>query len=85
MNAGAPDSWRAGLLGIQQQLLAFFRAAGATVTPTLGDAYDPRLHEAIAVLPSTGLASGHIARIVRHGIVLEGDHVARTAQVCIAA
>merc|ERR1711974_44303 len=41
------NPWRAGLVSIQSQLHAFLRGEGAELTGEIGQAMDPRLHEAV--------------------------------------
>ena len=81
---GATAAWRSGLLGIESQLHAYFRAEGASLTGEVGEPYDPALHEGVAMVTNSGVAPGHVAKVVRRGILLQDGHVARTAQVFIA-
>ena len=84
-SASSADPWRSGMLGIERQLLALFRAEGAAVIGERGEPYDPVVHEGVAIVTDSGLEAGRIAEVVRCGIVLQDGRVARTAQVCIAA
>ena len=82
---GADGPWAEGLRAIRDQIFAFMRAEGATITGKVGERMDPRLHEAIAVVEDDQSEAGEIVAIDRHGIELEDGTVARTAQVHVAA
>jgi molecular chaperone GrpE len=85
LEMGADGPWRQGLIAIRDQLFAFMRVEGATITGAVGQPMDPRLHEAIAVVSDSEYESGEIVSIDRHGIELEDGTVARAAQVHVAA
>ena len=56
---------------------------GVTRIGEVGSAFDPELHEAIAVVPDSATAPGTIAAIARSGYSA-GDRVLRPAQVTVA-
>jgi molecular chaperone GrpE len=78
------NPWRAGLESIRSQMHAFLRGEGAELTGEVGQAMDPRLHEAVAMVDADGFRRGDIVSVERHGIVLDDGTVARTAQVTVA-
>ncbi|MGA7964386.1 MAG: nucleotide exchange factor GrpE [Gammaproteobacteria bacterium] len=53
------------------------------VTPPVGDAFDPNLHEAMATQPSTEVAPDHILQVVQKGYRLH-DRLLRPARVIVA-
>jgi molecular chaperone GrpE len=73
-----------GVVATQRQLLSALREAGAEPVPTLGESFDPRVHEAVSTVPSDGQAPGTVAGEVRRGWRL-GDELLRPAQVVVVA
>jgi molecular chaperone GrpE len=73
-----------GVVATQRQLLAALREAGAEPVPTLGELFDPRVHEAVSTVPSDGQAPGTVAGEIRRGWRL-GDELLRPAQVVVVA
>jgi molecular chaperone GrpE len=65
------------------QMEAILARQGVTRIGEVGSAFDPELHEAVAVVPDSGRASGTIAGIARSGYSA-GDRVVRPAQVTVA-
>jgi molecular chaperone GrpE len=85
LGAGSSDPvFYEGVAATQRQLLAALREAGAEPVATVGEAFDPKLHEAVATVPSDGLLPGTVAREVRRGWRL-GDELLRPAQVVVVA
>lgn len=85
LEMGADGPWRQGLTAIRDQLFAFMRTEGASLTGAVGEAMDPRLHEAIAVVDDPDFQKGEIVTVDRHGLELEDGTVVRAAQVRVAA
>jgi molecular chaperone GrpE len=65
------------------QMEAILARQGVTRIGEVGSAFDPELHEAIAVVPDSGTAPGTIAGVARSGYSA-GDRVLRPAQVTVA-
>jgi molecular chaperone GrpE len=65
------------------QMEAILARQGVTRIGEVGSAFDPELHEAIAVVPDSNAAPGTIAEIARSGYSA-GDRVLRPAQVTVA-
>jgi molecular chaperone GrpE len=65
------------------QMDAILARQGVTRIGEVGSAFDPQLHEAIAVVPDSGSAPGTIAGIARSGYSA-GDRILRPAQVTVA-
>jgi len=85
LEMGASGPWQQGLEAIREQLYAFFRGENARVLGVVGEAMDPRIHEAVERIDHADVAPGHVVDVVRHGIELEDGTVVRPAQVCVAA
>ena len=77
-----PDFYE-GVAATHRLFLNALREAGAVPVETVGQPFDPRLHEAIATVPSDEVEPGTVAREVRRGWRLE-DGLLRPAQVVVA-
>jgi molecular chaperone GrpE len=84
-HADPHNPWVDGIRGTQQKLEHTFAAEGAELVGTVGEAFDPHVHEAIASLPDTHLPSGSVADVIRAGVQLEDGTVVRAAQVTVSA
>jgi molecular chaperone GrpE len=85
LRAGSSDPvFYQGILATERQLLAALREAGAEPIPTVGQSFDPNLHEAVATVASRDAPAGTVAREVRRGWRL-GDELLRAAQVVVTA
>ena len=73
-----------GVVATHRLFLAALREAGAEPIESVGQPFDPNLHEAVAAVPADGeVAPGTVAREVRRGWRL-GDELLRPAQVVVA-
>jgi len=73
-----------GVAATHRLFLAALREAGAEPIESVGQPFDPNLHEAVAAVPADGeVAPGTVAREVRRGWRL-GDELLRPAQVVVA-
>jgi molecular chaperone GrpE len=72
-----------GLRAILQQMDSVLDSQGAERIGTLGDQFDPELHEAVAVRPSGDVPDRTIVEVQRSGFA-HGDRVIRPAQVVVA-
>jgi len=77
-----PDFYE-GVAATHRLFLNALREAGAVPVETVGRPFDPKLHEAIATVPSDEVEPGTVAREVRRGWQLE-DGLLRPAQVVVA-
>ena len=83
--AGSTDaSFYEGVAATRRMLLNALREAGAEAIETVARPFDPRLHEALATVPTAGVKPGTIVREMRRGWRL-GDELLRPAQVEIAS
>ncbi|MEO1007642.1 MAG: nucleotide exchange factor GrpE [Planctomycetota bacterium] len=53
------------------------------IAPTVGDEFDPHLHEAVMKQPAEGVAAGRIALVLQAGYAM-GERVLRPAKVGVA-
>ncbi|MBM7051504.1 MULTISPECIES: nucleotide exchange factor GrpE [unclassified Rothia (in: high G+C Gram-positive bacteria)] len=51
---------------------------------TVGDAFDPQIHEAVLQQPTSEVEPDHVSMVLRNGYKVK-DRVVRTAQVAVAA
>ena len=72
-----------GLQAIHRKLLAVLQAEGIVPFESVGQAFDPALHEAIAAVQSNGYPSGTVVDDVQRGYRW-GDEVLRPARVRVA-
>jgi molecular chaperone GrpE len=83
--AGSTDTgFYEGVAATHRLLLNALREAGAVPIETVGRPFDPRLHEAVATIPTDAAEPGTILRELRRGWRL-GDELLRPAQVEIAS
>ena len=80
----AADSWFEGLRLIQKKLANILENASIERIITVGQLFDPNVHEAILQEPSDEHESGIIIRELQSGYRV-GDRVLRPALVCVAA
>lgn len=78
------DSWSQGVKAIERQLEeALTRHGLQVIEVTIGDQFNPALHEAIAHQPSNDHQPNSIIKIAEHGYQLGGT-VLRPAKVVVA-
>lgn len=78
------DAFAAGVVLIEQQLMAALQNHGVRVIETAGQPFDPNFMEAVAQVDAQGQAEpGHVVEELRRGYLLH-DKVLRPAQVVVA-
>lgn len=77
------QAYRAGIELIHRQLLDVLKKRGVTAVETVGQAFDPHLHQAVAYDESPGVPDGQIVDELRRGYRL-GDRLLRPALVRVA-
>lgn len=77
------ENWRAGILGIQSQLMSIFKRHGVVKIGQAGDAFDPELHEAVGTEDRDNTESGIILEVLQSGYTLK-DALLRPARVIIS-
>lgn len=68
---------------VAQKMRALFERYGMEKVGEVGEAFDPKLHEAIAQLPSPDVESETIAEVVQPGYRL-GERLLRAAKVAVS-
>ena len=79
----APSSVSEGLQLLQRKLLGVLEAQGVTPLQSLGETFNPELHDAIGTVQSEEVESGTVADEVQRGYRW-GDDVLRPARVRVA-
>jgi molecular chaperone GrpE len=78
------ESLHQGLRMVQWQLNEMLKGEGLTPVPTVGEPFDPRVHEAIEQIQSDEHPEGTVVEEVRKGYML-GDEMLRPARVKVSA
>lgn len=88
-NKGAADadenvsgSWVEGVRLIQRKLAGFLESEGVTRIESLGEPFNPELHEAVGVAQVSDADPGCIVEVLRQGYRLH-DRVVQVAQVVV--
>jgi molecular chaperone GrpE len=79
----APPPLAQGLQAVQRNLLGLLEAQGITPLRSVGEAFDPTLHDAIGIVQSDEVESGRVAEELQRGYRW-GDDVLRPARVRVA-
>ncbi len=77
-----PDFYE-GVAATHRLFTSALREAGAEAVESVGRAFDPQVHEAVATVPSSGVEPGTVAGEVRRGYRI-GNELLRPAQVVVA-
>jgi molecular chaperone GrpE len=75
--------WIEGIILLDRKLRALLESEGVTPIEAVGRPFDPREHEAIAMVPATGKPDGEVVAEVQRGYRVR-DRVLRPAMVAIA-
>ena len=78
----APDSWSEGVRLIQRKLAAFLESEGVTRIASLGQPFNPELHEAVGMAQVADAEPGSIVEVLRQGYLLH-NRVVQAAQVVV--
>ena len=79
-----PDSMISkGMEMVQKQLEEFLTSQGAVLISSVGQEFDPNLHEAISQESSDEVPSGHVISEIRKGFTLN-DRLLRAANVIVS-
>ncbi|HEY1074810.1 MAG TPA: nucleotide exchange factor GrpE [Patescibacteria group bacterium] len=65
------DNWVTGVLYIEKQLEQIFEQFGVTKIKTVGETFDPRLHEALSTEPSDSVPANAIIAEFESGYMLK--------------
>ena len=78
------DPLLAGVRLVRSELSAALARLGIEAFTSLGEAFDPNLHEAVAQQPVEGATSGTVAEVFQNGYRM-GETIIRPARVLVAA
>ena len=78
------DGLQQGMRMLQWQLNELLKAEGLTVVPTVGETFDPYVHDAIEAVPSAEHPEGTVIEEIRRGYKL-GDETLRPARVKVSS
>ena len=73
-----------GMSMVNRQIQDFLRDSGVQEIESLGKAFDPNLHEAVAQEASAEVAEGIVLRVTRRGYKLK-DRLLRAASVIVSS
>ena len=76
------ESWAEGVRLIQRKLAAFLESEGVTRIDSLGETFNPELHEAVGIAQVGDAESGSIVEVLRQGYRLR-NRVVQAAQVVV--
>ena len=82
-SGASPGSMIEGIRSVEKQLRTVLEARKLKRVPTVGQAFDPTLHEAILIDPDSEQPEGTIVEELEAGYIL-GDQVLRPARVKVA-
>ena len=82
VNGGVADSWSEGVRLIQRKLAAFLESEGVTRIESLGEPFNPELHEAVGIAQVSAADSGCVVEVLRQGYRLH-NRVVQAAQVVV--
>ena len=78
----ARDGWVEGVRLIQRKLAGFLEAQGVARIESLGELFNPELHEAVGIVQDSATDPGCIVEVLRQGYRLH-DRVVQVAQVVV--
>ena len=78
------EPWVEGIAAIHRKLLAVMESEAARPYESIGQQFDPREHEAVAQVPSSGKPPGEVLQEHRKGWKIR-DRILRPAVVSVAA
>ncbi|MBU1036960.1 nucleotide exchange factor GrpE [Patescibacteria group bacterium] len=78
------SEWAQGILHIQREFTDFLKKFAIKEIPTVGQQFDPHLHEAISLQESSVVGEGQIIKEIKPGYKMK-EMVLRPAQVIVSA
>ena len=80
----AAESWAQGVALTAQRMRDVLTRRGVSVVPSVGQPFDPSVHEALLEVPAPeGIAPGHVVQEVQRGYA-RGERALRAARVVVA-
>ena len=80
---GAPDDVRSGIELIDRQFHDVLSKLGVEPIPAKGAAFDPNVHQAVQMMPTTEVPDNHVVEELQRGYKLR-DRLLRPAMVLVA-
>jgi molecular chaperone GrpE len=77
------SAWVEGITAIERKLQAALESEGVTPVKSVGETFDPRIHEAVSMEPTDAVADGTVTRELQRGYQVR-DRVLRPALVVVA-
>lgn len=84
MAGGSVDQLRSGVQLIVKQMEDVLRGLQVTAVPALGEAFDPRVHEALGTVEREDMPDQHVAEEIRRGYKIR-ERLLRPAMVRVAS
>ena len=75
--------WVEGITAIERKLQASLESEGVTTVKSVGEPFDPRIHEAVSMEPTDAVAEGTVTRELQRGYQVR-DRVLRPALVVVS-
>ena len=82
-STGTAEQLRSGVSLIVKQMEEILQQMQVTAIPTVGEAFDPRIHEALGTVERDDLPDQHVAEEIRRGYQLR-ERLLRPALVRVA-
>lgn len=79
----ADQSWVEGIFLVRRRLFSTLEQIGVRQVGSVGEAFDPHLHDALMTQSGTGSPMGTVVQVTRSGYAL-GERIIRPAQVIVA-
>ncbi len=79
----ADQSWVEGIFLVRRRLFNTLEQIGVRQVGSVGEAFDPNIHDALMTQSGTGSPMGTVVQVTRSGYAL-GERIIRPAQVIVA-
>lgn len=79
----ADDNWVKGVLYVEKQLEQIFESLGVSKIKTVGEPFNPQIHEAIETEPHDTIPADHVTVELESGYML-GEKILKPAKVKVA-
>jgi molecular chaperone GrpE len=73
-----------GVMATQAQILDILKRHGITIIESLGQPFDPHLHQAVTMMPSADQPANTVIQVLQQGFMIH-DRVLRPASVIVSA
>ena len=77
------QSWVEGIFLVRRRLFNTLEQMGVRQVGNIGEAFDPRIHDALMTQSGTGSPMGTVVQVTRSGYAM-GERIIRPAQVIVA-